>query len=78
MLCSLVRARAGLNYSLSFVVLSKLGKIDGAYDSKATLLLPNFERTWQGALYKGHIKKRHPCPKNKQFYPIGWLKSNQF
>jgi len=52
------------------VVISKLGTIDGAYDSKAKLpfglesfdlkaldrlraerLLPNFEATWQGALY---------------------------
>jgi hypothetical protein len=59
-------------YSLSLVVVSKLGKIDGAYDSKAKLpfglelraerLLPNFETTWQGSLFEGHNKKRHPCP----------------
>jgi hypothetical protein len=42
-----------LKYKLRLVVVSKLGKLDGAYDSKATLpfglelraerLLPNFE-----------------------------------
>ena len=46
-----------LNYSLSLVVVTKLGNIDGAYDSKAKLLLPNFETTWQGALFEGHNKK---------------------
>jgi hypothetical protein len=51
-----------LKYSLSLVVVSKLGNIDGAYDSKDKLLLPNFETTWQGALLKGHNKKRYPCP----------------
>jgi len=51
-----------LTYSLILVVVSKLGKIDGAYDSKDNLLLPDFETTWQGALFKGHNKKRHPCP----------------
>jgi len=51
-----------LKYKLSLVVVSKLGNIDGAYDSKAKLLLPNFETTWQGALLEGHNKKRHPCP----------------
>ena len=35
-----------LKYNVSLVVVSKLGKIDGAYDSKAKLLLPNFETTW--------------------------------
>ena len=64
-----------LTYSL--VVVSELGKIGGAYDSKAKLpfglelraerLLPNFETTWQGALFEGHNKKRYPCPMNKQF-----------
>jgi len=39
-----------LKYNLRLVVVSKLGNIDGAYDSKAKLLLPNFEMTWQGAL----------------------------
>jgi len=49
--------------------------IDGSYDSKAKLpfglelraerLLPNFEMTWQGALFEGHNKKRYPCPKQK-------------
>ena len=34
-----------LKYNVSLVVVSKLGKIDGAYDSKAKLLLPNFETT---------------------------------
>ena len=34
-----------LKYKLRLVVVSKLGKLDGAYDSKATLLLPNFETT---------------------------------
>ena len=51
-----------LKYNVSLVVVSKLGTIDGAYDSKAERLLPNFETTWQGALFKGHNKKRHPCP----------------
>jgi len=51
-----------LKYNLSVVVVSKLGNIDGAYDSKAKLLLPNFETTWQGALFEGHNKKRYPCP----------------
>jgi hypothetical protein len=61
-----------LKYNLSLVVVSKLGNIDGAYDSKAKLpfglelraerLLPNFETTWQGALLEEHNKKRHPCP----------------
>jgi hypothetical protein len=51
-----------LKYNLSLVVVSKLGNIDGAYDSKAKLLLTNFETTWQGALLEGHNKKRHPCP----------------
>ena len=65
-----------INYSLSLVVVSKLGKIDGAYYSKANLpfglelraerLLPNFETTFQGALFEGHNKKRYPCPMNKQ------------
>ncbi len=55
-----------INYSLSLVVISKLGKIDGAYDSKAKWLLPNFEMTCQGALFEGHNKKRYPCPMNKQ------------
>jgi hypothetical protein len=50
-----------LKYNLSLVVISNLGNIDGAYDSKAKLLLPNFEMTWQGALFEGHNKKRHPC-----------------
>jgi len=43
-----------LKYNLRLVVVSKLGNIDGAYDSKAKLLLPNFEMTWQGALFEGH------------------------
>ena len=73
-----------LTYNVSLVVASKLGNIDGVYDSKAKLpfglerldmssstclraerLLPNFETTWQGALFEGHNKKRHPCPKIK-------------
>jgi len=41
-----------LKYKLSLVVVSKLGKIDGAYDSKVKLLLPNFEMTWQGNLLR--------------------------
>jgi len=49
-------------YSLSLVVFSKLDNIAGAYNSKVKLLLPNFETTWQGALFEGHNKKRHPCP----------------
>jgi hypothetical protein len=52
-----------LKYNVSLVVVSKLGNIDGANDSKAKVLLPNFETTWQGALFEGHNKKRHPCPK---------------
>jgi len=56
-----------LKYNVSLVVVSKLGKIDRAYDSKAKLLLPNFETTCQGALFEGHNKKRHPYPKSKQF-----------
>jgi hypothetical protein len=84
-----------INYSLSLIVVSKLGKIDEAYYSKANLpfglesfdleavrlrvhsrgaldrlraerLLPNFETTFQGALFEGHNKKRYPCPMNKQ------------
>ena len=51
-----------LKYNVSSVVLSKLGNIDGAYYSKVTLLLPNFERTWQGALFEGHNKKKTPMP----------------
>jgi len=51
-----------LTYSLGLVAVSKLGKIDGAYDSKAKVLLPNFETAWQGFLFEGHNKKRHPCP----------------
>jgi len=52
-----------LKYNLSLVVISKLGNIDKAYDSKAKLLLPNFERTWQGALFEGHNKKdTHALP----------------
>jgi len=51
-----------LKYNLSLVVISKLGNIDGAYDSNAKLLLPNFEMTWQGSLFEGHNKKRHPYP----------------
>jgi hypothetical protein len=50
-----------LKYNLSLVVVSKLRNMDGAYDSKVKLLLPNFETTWQGALFEGHNKKRHPC-----------------
>jgi hypothetical protein len=50
-----------LKYNLSLVVISKLGNIDGAYDSKAKLLLPDFEMTWHGALFEGHNKKRYPC-----------------
>jgi hypothetical protein len=50
-----------LTYNVSLIVISKSGNIDGADDSKATLLLPNFETTWQGALFEGHNKKRHPC-----------------
>jgi len=46
-----------LKYNLSLVVVSKLGNIDGAYDSKAMLLLPNFETPWQGTLFEGHNKK---------------------
>ena len=34
-----------LKYNLRLVVVSKSGKIDGAHDSKAALLLPNFETT---------------------------------
>ena len=34
-----------LKYKLSLVVVSKSGKLNGAYDSKAKLLLPNFETT---------------------------------
>jgi len=34
---------------------------------RAERLLANFETTWQGDLFKGHNKKRHPCPKNKHF-----------
>jgi len=49
-------------YNLSLVVVSKLGYIDGSYDSKAKLRVANFETTWQGALLEGHNKKRHPCP----------------
>jgi hypothetical protein len=51
-----------LKYNLRLVVISKLGNIDGPYDSKAKLpfglelraerLLPNFETTWQGALLR--------------------------
>jgi len=51
-----------LKYNLSLVVVSKLGNMDGSYNSKVKLLLPNFETTWQGTLFKGHNKKRHPCP----------------
>jgi len=70
-----------LKYNLSLVVVSKLGNIDEAYDSKAKLpfglesfdlealdrlraerLLPNFETTWQGALFEGHNKKKTPMP----------------
>ncbi|MBW2002449.1 MAG: hypothetical protein JRI30_08045 [Deltaproteobacteria bacterium] len=80
-----------LKYNLSLVVVSKLGNIDGAYDSKAKVpfglesfdleairlrahgrgaldrlraerLLPNFETTWQGALFEGHNKKKTPMP----------------
>jgi len=61
-----------LKYNVSVVVVSKLGNIDGAYDSKAKLpfgfelraerLLPNFETTWQGALFEGHNKKKTPMP----------------
>jgi hypothetical protein len=51
-----------LKYNVSLVVVSKFGNIDKAYNSKATLLLPNFETTWQGTLFEGHNKKRHPCP----------------
>jgi hypothetical protein len=29
---------------------------------RAERLLPNFETSWQCALFKGHNKKRHPCP----------------
>jgi len=36
-----------LKYNLRLVVVSKSGNIDGAYYSKAKLLLPNFETTWQ-------------------------------
>ena len=56
-----------LKYNVRLVVVSKSGNIDGAYDSKAKLLLANFETTWQGDLFEGHNKKRHPCPKNKHF-----------
>ena len=51
-----------LKYNLSLVVVSKLGNIDGAYDSKAKLLLSNFETTWQDALFEGHNKKKIPMP----------------
>ena len=34
-----------LKYNLRLVVVSKLGNIDISYDSKAKLLLPNFEMT---------------------------------
>jgi hypothetical protein len=51
-----------LKYNVRLVVVSKLGNIDGSYNSKVKLLLPNFETTWQGALLEGHNKKRHPCP----------------
>jgi len=51
-----------LKYNLSLVVVSKLGNTDGSYHSKAKLLLPNFETTWQGPMLEGHNKKRHPCP----------------
>ena len=54
-----------LKYNLRLVVISKLGNIDGAYDSKAKLLLPNFEMTWQGALFEGHKKKKTPMPKEQ-------------
>jgi len=57
-----VRARAGLKYNLRLVVVSKLGNIDGSYNSKVKLLLLNFETTWQSALLEGHNKKRHPYP----------------
>jgi len=61
-----------LKYNLRLVVVSKLGNIDGSYNSNVKLpfgrelraerLLPNFETTWQGALLEVHNKKRHPCP----------------
>jgi len=40
-----------LKYNLFLVAVSKLGNIDRAYDSKATLQLPNFGTTLQGALF---------------------------
>jgi len=52
-----------LKYNVSLVVVSKLSNIDGVYNSKVKLLLPNFETTWQCALLERHNKKRHPCPK---------------
>jgi len=65
----------GFNYNLRLVVVSKLSNIDGVYYSKAKLpfglelraerLLPNFETTWQGALFEGHKKKKTPMPKEQ-------------
>jgi hypothetical protein len=62
-----------LNCSLSFVVVSKLGKIDGAYDTKATLpfglelraerLYPILKRHGKAPYLKGITKKdTHTLP----------------
>ena len=55
--------RAGLTYNVSFVVVSKLGNRDGAYDSKATLLLPNLKRHGKAPYSKDITKKdTHALP----------------
>ena len=62
-----------LKYNLSLVVVSKLGNIDGAYDSKAKLpfglelraerLLPNLKRHSKAPYSKGITKKdTHALP----------------
>ena len=51
-----------LKYNVSLVVVLKLGNMDGAYDSKVKLLLPNFKTTWQGTLLEGHKQKKIPMP----------------